>query len=323
MKKPALLLLLTAGLLLSCHPSVPDDATSKGAAKPAAIVGSEVTKTTGRVLGTAKDPLIQAFVPSTEAQKIVENAQPLAGLLREHTGYFVKNMVATSYIAVVEALGQGHAHIAWLPPMAYVLAHQRNGARVILKVVRHGQAVYHGIILVRKDSGINTLADLKGKTFAFVEPASASGHLYPRALLLKNGIDPERDLSRYMFAGSHDSAVLAVFNGSVDAGACYDDARIKFEETMPEVLAETEVLARTAGIPSDNVVVSKDLPDDMVAKLTEALAAIAKDPVGKQVLFDIYNVEGLMPAADADYDTLRETARVLGLDIEKQVRGEE
>ncbi|OPX21317.1 MAG: hypothetical protein B1H03_06845 [Planctomycetales bacterium 4484_113] len=283
-----LLLFVMAALVASCNPGAGDEVADKDKATAPSdnITASPTTKTTGRVLGTAKSPLIQAFVPSVEAQKVVESARPLAELLRKRTGYFVKNMTATSYIAVVEALGQGHAHIAWLPPMAYVLARQRNGARVILKVVRHGQAVYHGIILVRKDSGINTLSDLKGRTFAFVEPASASGHLYPRALLMKNGIDPDRDLKRCIFSGSHDSAVLAVFNGSVDAAACYDDARTKLAKTMPELLSETKVLARTADIPSDNVVVSKD-------------------------------------AKDSDYDTLREMAQVLGLDIEKQVRGED
>jgi len=322
MRRPILLLLALFALVASCNQGARDEGAGKGTAGSSGATASGATKTTGRVLGTAKTPLIQAFVPSTEAQKIVENAEPLAELVRERTGYTVKNLVATSYIAVVEALGQGHAHIAWLPPMAYVLAHQRNGARVILKVVRRGQAVYHGIILVRKDSGIKTLADLEGKSFAFVEPASASGHLYPRALLMKNGIDPDKDLKSYVFSGSHDSAVLAVFNGSVDAAACFDDARIKFEESMPAVLTETEVLARTPDIPADNVVVAAGLPDDMVAKLTEAFMAIAEDPKGKQVLFDIYNVDGLVPAQDSEYDTLRETARVLGLDIDKHVREE-
>lgn len=272
--------------------------------------------------GSAAKPIVMAFVPSTEAEKIVEGAQPLMKLLEDKTGLKFKDYIATSYIAVVEAMGQGHVDVAWLPTLAYVLANNRNGTIVKLKAVRDGKDTYYGLIITRNDSGINAIADLKGKNFAFVDAASASGNLYPRALLMKNGIDPEKDLKRYLYAGGHDSAVMAVFKKNVDAAAIYEDARDKYKDTMPKVLSETKILAKTDPIPSDTVSFSSSLPPELVEKITQALIDLMKTPEGKKAVYDIYQVEVLVPAADSDYDTVREVAKVLDLDLEKQVKGD-
>src|SRR5207244_6062947 len=87
-----------------------------------------------------------------------------------------------------------------------------------------GSSTYRGIIVTRKDSGIKSIADLKGKRFAFVDPKSASGYVYPRAMLIEKGIDPETFFSETIFAGSHDRVIAAVLNRRVDAGAIYDGA---------------------------------------------------------------------------------------------------
>jgi len=276
----------------------------------------------GPVMGSDRKPIVMAFVPSTEAEKIVEGAGTLMQMLEDETGYRFKDYVATSYIAVVEALGKGHVQVAWLPTLAYVLAHERNGAEVVLKVVRHGRDTYYGLIITRVDSGIETLEDLKGETFAFVDAASASGHLYPRALLLKHGVDPDTDLERYVFAGGHDSAVLAVYKGNVAAGAIYDDAREKFSETIPEVFEQTKVIGKTDPIPSDTVAIAADVPPEVAKAITEALLRLVHTEEGKQAMYEIYNVEDLVVAGDGDYDSVRDMATVLDLDLEKQVRGE-
>jgi len=301
-------------LLAACNRPAGDTGTASGAGEAKAPTAKPTVE-----IGTARKPVVMAFVPSTEMEKIVEGAKPLMKLLEEKTGLKFKDYVATSYIGVVEAMGQGHVHVAWLPTLAYVLAHQRNGAEVVLKVVRGGKDTYYGLIFTRTDSGINTLEDLKGRTFAFVEEASASGHLYPRALLLQHGIDPDKDLARYMFAGGHDSAVLAVYKGNVDAGAMYDDARDKFKDTMPEIFQETKVIGKTDPIPSDTVAVARDLPPEIVAKIVQALMEIVSDEQTKHVLYDLYDIEGLVPAKDSDYDSVREMANVLDLDLEKEV----
>jgi phosphonate transport system substrate-binding protein len=272
-------------------------------------------------LGSEQNPLVMYFVPSTEAEKVLQSGEQLGQLLSEKTGLHFRTEMATSYEAIVAAMGVGKVHIGWLPPMAYLFAQQRNGDRVVLKVVRNGKPTYRGEIVVKTDSPLQQLADLKGQRLAFVEQASASGHLYPRALLLGNGVDPDADLKEVSFAGSHDAALLALLKGNTDAACCYDDARSKLVDAgFPNIMTQTRVLAYTPEIPADNVTVIKSLPEDIAQKVVDGLLALAADEQGKQVLFDLYEIEGLVPATDADYDPVREMASVLKLDIEQEVK---
>jgi phosphonate transport system substrate-binding protein len=99
----------------------------------------------------------------------------------------------------------------------------------------------------------------------------------------------------------------------------YDDARDKFKDTMPEIFQETKVIGKTDPIPSDTVAVARDLPPEIVAKIVQALMEIVSDEQTKHVLYDLYDIEGLVPAKDSDYDSVREMANVLDLDLEKEV----
>jgi len=286
------------------------------------LAGCFKPATETHALGTEKNPLVMAFVPSTEAAKVLSSGDQLTAMLAERTGLHFKTLMATSYEGIVAAMGVGEVQVAWLPPMAYLFAQQRNGDRVVLKVVRNGKPTYRGEIVVMANSPIKGFADLKGKRVAFVEQASASGHLYPRALLLENGIYPDVDLAQpLVFAGSHDAALLSLLNGSADAACCYDDARTKLQKAgYADILTTTRILAYTPEIPADNVTVSKNLDPAMAQKITDGLLALAQDEQGKKVLFDLYEVEGLVPATDADYNPVRKMAEVLHLNIEEEVQ---
>lgn len=278
-------------------------------------------KSEGKPLGSADNPLVMAFVPSTEAEKVLDSGDQLAAMLTERTGLHIKTLMASSYEGIVAAMGVGKVQVAWLPPMAYLFARQRNGDRAALEVVRHGKPTYCGQIIVLADSPMKSVADLKGKRVAFAEQASASGHLYPRTLMLENGVDPEKDLSGYTFAGSHDSALIALLKGSTDAACCFDDARTKLSESsFPDIMQKTRVLAYTPDIPADNVTLAALLSPELSTEVTNALLAIAGDAQGKKVLMDLYEVEGLVPAADSDYDPVRRMAELLHLNIEEEAK---
>ena len=118
---------------------------------------------------------------------------------------------------MIEAMGANNVDIGWLAPFAYILAKEKFGTEVILQRARRQQD-YTGQIITHVDSGINDLAGLKGKKFAFVDPSSASGFLYPNALLAQNGIDYKTAFFETVFADGHDKVVIAVYNKQVDAG---------------------------------------------------------------------------------------------------------
>lgn len=294
-------------------------ATPTSAAKPAASN-----------LGTADNPIKMAFVPSSDSQKVLATGEPLARQLEEITGLKFRVSVPTSYAAVIEAMGSNQVDVAWLAPFSYVIAHDKFGAEVILSSVRMGSKTYFAQIIVPADSEIKSVAELKGKRFAFVDAASASGYLYPSALLLKNGVDPKKDLGQTTFAGGHDKVVIAVYNKQVDAGATFGDsvpnqnpptdARTRVRSTLPDVMEKVRVLAVTEPIPNDTVSVRKGLDPALVAKVKDGLLKLQGTEQGKKYLRDLYQIDGLAEASDKDYDGLRAVARSVGFDFEETIK---
>jgi len=160
-----------------------------------------------------------AVVPSVEQQQLATSGEQLGKMIEKQTGLSIKMSVPTSYAAVVEAMGANQVDVGWLPPFAYVLARQKHGVEVVLKSVRGGSASYNCLVIARADSGIRKVEDLKGKRFAYVDALSTSGCIYPKILLMNNGYDPEKFFRQTIFAGSHDAAIVAVYNRTVDGGA--------------------------------------------------------------------------------------------------------
>lgn len=278
-------------------------------------------------LGTPGNPLKMAFVPSADSQKVLASGQPLADLLSQQTGLSFTVSVPTSYAAVIEAMGASNVDIGWLAPFAYVLGKDKFNTQVILSSVRGGSKTYTGQIIAHADSEIVTLNDLPGRKFAFVDPGSASGFLYPNALLAQNGIDYKTAFAETVFAGGHDKVVIAVYNKQVDAGATFGDsvegqvtdARTNVVNTLPDVMEKVKVIGKTAPIPNDTVSVRDGLPAELVTQIQDGLLAVAATEDGKALLRTLYNINGLATAEDAEYDSVRSAASVLGLNLEQEL----
>jgi phosphonate transport system substrate-binding protein len=270
-------------------------------------------------LGTEKNPIRMMFVPSGDAQVILAEGREIALQLQGFTGLHFTTSVATSYAAVIEAMGAEKVDIGWLATFSYVLARDKYDVDLLLIVVRLGKPFYRGQIMVRTDSGINTLADLKGKTIAYVDPASTSGHLYPKALMMAEGHDPDSFFSKSIFAGSHNAVVLSLLKGEVDAGAAYDGARAAVAKSYPEVFKKIKVIAYTKDIPNDTVTARKGLPSELKIRIKEGLKHLSKTPEGGKVLKRVYGISGLMDL-DAFFDPVREASRHLGLNLKTPSR---
>ncbi len=264
--------------------------------------------------GSGENPLRMMFVPSGDSQVILEGGEEIARLLQKETGLHFKASVATSYAAVVEAMGAGKVDIGWLAAFSYVLAREKHGVDLLLIVDRFGSPFYRGQIVASAAVGAARLKDLKGKTFAFVDPASASGHLYPKALLKSKGFEPETFFSKTIFAGSHNAVVLAVMRGEVDAGATYDDARAAVAKNYPDIFKKVRVVAYTKDIPNDTVSVRKGLSPALKETLKNGLIRISRDPKGSRILKLVYGITGLKDL-DAFFDPVRQAGRLLDLDF--------
>ena len=268
----------------------------------------------GNPLGSAENPLRMMFVPSGDAQMILKGGEEIGQLLHKTTGFYFKTSVATSYAAVIEAMGADKVDIGWLATFSYVLAHDKYGVELLLVVQRFGSPFYRGQIMVRTDSGIQDLSGLKDKRFAFVDPASTSGHLYPKTLLLSKGVDPERFFKKSTFVGSHNAVVLSIYKGEVDGGAAYDGSRSAVAKNYPDVFDKVKVIAYTKEIPNDTVSVRKKLPEDLKRKIREGLKKVSHSPEGSKVLKKLYGISGFTDL-DGLFDPVREAGRLLNLNL--------
>jgi phosphonate transport system substrate-binding protein len=281
----------------------------------------------------AQTKLIMAFVPSGESQTILQSGNQVAHLLEVATGYRFESFVATSYAGVIEAMGAGRADIGWLNTFSYVIAHQKYGVEVRLVTVRFGLPYYRAEIIAQSASGINSLADLRGKRFAFVDPASTSGYLFPLAALKKAGYDPAKFFGQTVFAGSHNNVVLAVYQGRTDAGAVFEDARASLQKTLPDVMQKLKLVWKSDPIPNDTVSFRKDLPADVKDRVSKALLRFSQDPAGLEALKSLYEIEALADyqllvgkykvkasSLDAFYDPVRDVARYAGINLEDLIK---
>jgi phosphonate transport system substrate-binding protein len=270
-------------------------------------------------LGTERNPVKLFFIPSVDAKVIEDNSKIFKNYLESVTPYKFEVSIPQSYVAVVEAFGTKKADIAAFTTYGYILAHEKYGVEARLTVLRHGSADYKSQFVTRKDSGINTLADLNNQKVAFVDPASASGYLLP----LKTLKDKKVTIKETVFAGKHDNVISMVYNKQVKAGATFwspedeqgiQDARRLVKTQYPDVEEKIKILDLTDSIPNDPIVFRKELSDEMKNKIEEAFLKFIATPEGKDAFKKIYGVDGLKKSSDKDYDGVRLMLKELGQD---------
>jgi len=211
-------------------------------------------------------PFTLARIPFSNPSAMMQAHQPVLDGLATALGCGSAYMItAPDYQGVLQLLVDGKVDAAWLGTVAYVQA--RMGGVAIEPLVcplRRGTHSYRGAIICRAEKPYQKLADLKGARMAFVEPSSASGYLFPKAMLVAAGLRVPGDvLSREHgevdFLGKHDTVVVAVYLGNYDAGAVYDGAIENVFRATPEKAAEMRVLSRTATIFNEPIVVRADM----------------------------------------------------------------
>ncbi|MFH2202938.1 MAG: phosphate/phosphite/phosphonate ABC transporter substrate-binding protein [Elusimicrobiota bacterium] len=255
-------------------------------------------------------------IPFRSTREMVKAHEPITTYLENVLSCDQVQIVsATDYRRMAKLIENDQIDIAWMGTKNYLRLHQETGVSAFLRPVRRGKPYYGGLIIARADSGITRLSDLKGKVFAFVDKGSASGYLYPLALLLKSGIDPDQSFKEVKFLGGHDSVVYNVFLKKVDAGAVYDDARLVMKD--PNQIKQLRVVAQLPRIPNEPIAISKRLSAARREEIVRAFLALSlKDARTGEVLERFNagfndNVHGFVRASDADYDVVRELEKTV------------
>ena len=261
-----------------------------------------------------KETFVIGRVPAENVGRLLRRATLLVRYLERELDMRVRFEFAKDYEAMLKGMENKEYDLVLLGPQSYVEGYERTGYYAILKPIRHGSATYFSMIITRKDAGITTLNDLKGKSFCFTDKKSAAGYLYPKVLLLKRGINPDRDFSKTIFIGAHDGVVMNVYHGNFAAGACFDDARKTTFPDEPEKIDELKIIARSPAISNEPFAVSPDLDRELVEKIISAFLELGESEEGKRILEAFYpgtGLQGYVKAEDSDYDVVREMARLL------------
>ena len=260
---------------------------------------------------TIKELRISA-IPDENPQEMLRIYSPFADYLTKEIGIAVKFIPVVDYAATVEGLAAGRLEMVWYGGLTSVqAAKQAKGARRV--IMRNEDAEFKSHFITRKDTGIKELKDLKGKTFSFGSVSSTSGHLMPRYFLLKSGINPEKDFSKFSFSGAHDATAAWVESERVDAGALNFLVWDKLVETKKVDTNKVSIFWTTPPYVDYVWTVRAGVDKGTVEKIAKAFLKLDYNNPEHKKLLDLHRTKGYIAAKDEDWKGIEEAAIAAGL----------
>jgi phosphonate transport system substrate-binding protein len=251
-------------------------------------------------------------IPDENPQEMLRIYTPFADYLSKEIGVPVKFTPVVDYAATVEGLAANRLEMVWYGGLTSVqAARQAKGARRI--IMRKEDAGFKSHFITRKDTGIKDLKDLKGKTFSFGSVSSTSGHLMPRYFLLKNGLNPEKDFSKFSFSGAHDATVAWVESSRVDAGALNFLVWDKLVETKKVDTEKVSIFWTTPAYVDYVWTVRAGVDKATVDKIVKAFLKLDYSKPDDKKLLDLHRTKGYIVAKDEDWKEIEEAAVAAGL----------
>ena len=265
-----------------------------------------------------RDPqrLRVALLPDENASTIIQNAQPLRAHLERTLSRQVEILVTTDYSSMIEAMRFGRIEVAYFGPFSYVLAKSRApGIEPFAVGVERGSPTYQSVMIAQAGGPVRELADIRGRPFGFGDQASTSSHLVPRATILQRAsLVGGRDY-RVVHLGTHDAVARAVQGGQVPAGALSKPILDTLIRRGTIDAARIVEIGLSEPIPNYPMVLQGNLAEPLKAAIRAAFIDLRDAEVLRS-----FRVEGFAPTNDEAYNVLRETARLLELDL-SQMRG--
>ncbi len=236
----------------------------------------------------ATEPLLIGLIPETNIFEQMARYEPVAAYLSARTDAQIQLKVLTKYGSVVENFESLGLDGAFFGSFGFVLARRKLGVEPVARPEAiKGGSTYHGVLFVRSDSGINTLADMKAKRFAFVAKETTAGYLFPLRFFREFGLGRlDQYFSEVYFAGTHSAAIRDVLNGQADIGAAKSTVFARLAEQEPRVLRELTILAKSPAVPENALALGRDVDPTLRKQLREALLGMDADPAGKRILHE-------------------------------------
>jgi len=261
----------------------------------------------------AQQVLRVTTIPEEAATEQMRKFGPIAKYLERAVGMKVEFTPVNDYPAAVEALVNKQVDLAWLGGFTFVQASLRSNGKVIPIAQREEDTQFRSVFIAQTDSGIKSLADLKGRQVSFGSASSTSGHLMPRSFLLEAKIDPEKDFKRVAYSGAHDATIASVVGGRVDAAALDITVWRKFVAEKKVDTSKVDVFFTTPPYFNYNWAVHADMPAALRERITKALLALSMDnPEGKEIL-TLNRATKYVPTQAENYKGLEAAGRSAGL----------
>ena len=252
-------------------------------------------------------------IPEEAATEQVRKFTPLAAYLEAALGMKVEFTPVSDYPAAVETLVNKKVDLVWFGGFTHVQANLRSGGRIVPLAQREEDARFQSVFIAKTDSGIKTLADMKGKQVSFGSQSSTSGHLMPRSFLLQAGIDPEKDFRRIAYSGAHDATIASVVSGKVDAAALDITVWRKFVGENRVDTKAVDVFYTTPPYFNYNWSVHADMPPALREKVTQAFLSLSMDTSEGKEILTLNRATRYIPTKAENYKGLETAGRSAGL----------
>jgi phosphonate transport system substrate-binding protein len=252
-------------------------------------------------------------IPEEAATEQVRKFTPLASYLEKKLGMKVEFTPVSDYPAAVESLVNKKVDVVWFGGFTFVQANIRSGGKVVPIAQREEDTRFQSVFIAKTDSGIKSLADMKGKQVSFGSQSSTSGHLMPRSFLLAAGIEPEKDFRRIAYSGAHDATIASVVSGKVDAAALDITVWRKFVGENKVDTKAVDVFYTTPGYFNYNWSVHADMPADLRERIKQALLALDPAVPEQAEILRLNRATRYIPTEAANYKGLETAARSAGL----------
>ena len=238
-------------------------------------------------------PLVLGINPYLVQADLEKEMRPVADYLAEYLDRPVRLNIPADNESLGRLLEGNSIHAAWFSNVSFLQLGRGRNWEVLCRPIRRGKLVYRGLIVVKNSSPYNSLEDLQGKSFAYVDRNSGSGFYYPNKLFKKRFINPLTFFGEVVFTNSHDQSLHGVEHGHYDAASVYEDL-INSKDNKDKF----RVIAATASIPNDPLVVRRDLEPGLKGRLKEAMLTMHETKKGKQVLNQLYIIRGVTQYVD-------------------------
>lgn len=252
-------------------------------------------------------------IPEEAATEQTRKFTPLATYLSQALGMKVEFTPVSDYPAAVEALVNKRIELVWLGGFTHVQANRRSGGKVVALAQREEDTRFQSVFIAKTQSGIQSLADLKGKQVSFGSASSTSGHLMPRSFLLQAGLNPERDFKRVAYSGAHDATIASVVSGRVDAAALDITVWRKFVDEQKVDTKQVQVSAPTPAYFNYNWSVHADMPADLQNKIKQALLALDPAQPAQAEILRLNRATRYIAVQPDQYKGLETAAQAAGL----------